>query len=64
MRKAKRTKKILITLLWIFLMLGVGISRVYADISYPSDVMAGFLLGVVWLVICIVGTKGLEYYKI
>ena len=64
MRKAKRTKKILITLLWIFLMLGVGISRVYADISYPSDVMAGFLLGVVWLVICIVATRGLEYYKI
>jgi len=41
----------------------VSLSRIYAGISYPSDVLAGLLLGGLWLAICIVGTKALEYYK-
>ncbi len=49
--------------LWICLMLTVSISRVHAGISYPSDVLAGFLLGGLWLAICVVATKALEYYK-
>ena len=44
-------------------MLIVSISRVYAGISYPSDVLAGFLLGGLWLAICIVATKAFEYYR-
>jgi undecaprenyl-diphosphatase len=61
-RKIKRWSKIIIAILWFIFILLVGMSRVYAGISYPSDVLAGLLIGGVWLVSCIVATKALEYY--
>lgn len=33
--------------------LGVGISRVYLDVHYPSDVVGGFVGGAAWLGFCI-----------
>lgn len=46
---------------WVLTMLIVGMSRIHAGISYPSDVLAGFLLGGLWLAICIVASKILEH---
>ncbi|MGI6425813.1 MAG: VTT domain-containing protein [Tepidanaerobacteraceae bacterium] len=63
LRSKNKFRKITILTLWICLMLIVSISRVYAGISYPSDVLAGFLLGGLWLAICIVATKAFEYYR-
>ncbi|WP_409298290.1 phosphatase PAP2 family protein [Peribacillus sp. SCS-26] len=39
----------------------IGISRVYLGVHYPSDVLAGFAAGGVWLTVCAVGLKYYEY---
>lgn len=49
----------LIVLLSIFMVL-IGISRVYLRVHYPSDVIAGFSMGVIWLVIALWSTKRIE----
>lgn len=49
----------LIVLLSIFMFL-IGISRVYLRVHYPSDVIAGFSMGVIWLVIALWSTKRIE----
>ena len=32
----------------IFMIVGIGLSRVYLGVHYPSDVAAGYLVGTVW----------------
>lgn len=46
----KKTRIILLVtyLLWVFL---IGLSRIYLGVHYLSDVLAGYVLGFVWLLI-------------
>jgi undecaprenyl-diphosphatase len=46
---ARRT---LLAALGAFLVAVVGFSRVYLGVHWPSDVLAGWLIGVLWLTMC------------
>ncbi|MGA9288652.1 MAG: phosphatase PAP2 family protein [Anaerobacillus sp.] len=41
----------------LLLILSIGLSRVYLGVHYPSDVIAGFCAGGVWLIVCIWGLR-------
>src|SRR3989338_2509027 len=45
--------KITVFLATVFLIILVGISRVYLGVHWPSDVLGGYLLGAWWLVVMI-----------
>lgn len=42
-------KRNLLALIYLILMLGIGLSRIYLNVHFPTDVTAGFLLGLIVL---------------
>lgn len=53
-RRAAEHRRVVFALA-ILMTLLVGISRVYLDVHYPSDVAGGWAAGFAWLAICITG---------
>src|SRR5215213_2899449 len=49
--------------LLILLILTIGFSRIYLRVHYASDVIAGFCVGLLWLVICVWTLNKLEKYS-
>lgn len=47
---ASRWWRIVIWTLAVSLILGIGLSRIYLGVHYPSDVLAGYLAATVWTV--------------
>ncbi|PLT30664.1 phosphatase PAP2 family protein [Peribacillus deserti] len=56
----KRAMNWIAGMIFAVVILLIGISRIYLGVHYPSDVVAGFAAGGVWLTVCLVG---LEYYE-
>ena len=54
--------KYLVTVLLVLLIGIIGYSRVYLRVHYASDVIAGFLIGFLWLIISLSVLGGLEKY--
>ena len=52
--------KLLVTVFLVFLIIGIGYSRIYLRVHYASDVAAGFIIGLLWLIISLAVLKGLE----
>lgn len=53
----------LIPALLVLLGISIGISRIYLGVHYATDVIAGFTIGGIWLIACIVGLRALHWYK-
>ena len=54
--------KSLATFLLIMLVLLIGFSRIYLRVHYASDVLGGFIIGLLWLMISLAVIKWLEGY--
>lgn len=52
-----RIAKGIIILISIFIIMMIGLSRIYLGVHFPSDVLAGYAAGGVWLTICLIGLK-------
>jgi undecaprenyl-diphosphatase len=46
---ARREAKLALWVATIVLVLGIGVSRIYLGVHYPSDVLAGYAAGIVWV---------------
>jgi membrane-associated phospholipid phosphatase len=57
-----KTLKWTLTVLLLIIVLLIGFSRVYLRVHYASDVLAGFSLGIVWLVISLRTISKIEKY--
>lgn len=54
--------KWLVTVLVTVLIILIGFSRIYLRVHYASDVAAGFIIGLLWLLISLAVLKWLEGY--
>ena len=54
--------KWLVTVLVTVLIILIGFSRIYLRVHYASDIAAGFLIGLLWLLISLAVLKWLEGY--
>ena len=52
--KMAKWARILLTILFSFLILCIGISRIYLGVHFPSDVAGGFIAGLIWVAFCII----------
>ncbi len=55
--------KALVALLTFVMIVLIGMSRVYLEAHYFSDVLAGYLCGAMWLGVCIAVFDGRRVYK-
>ena len=54
--------KYFLTVLLVILILLIGFSRVYLRVNYASDVLAGFIIGLLWLFISLTVLNRIEDY--
>lgn len=52
--KMPKWLRAVLTALFVFLILSIGISRIYLGVHFPSDVAGGFIAGLIWVAFCVV----------
>ncbi|MEO6796822.1 MAG: phosphatase PAP2 family protein [Candidatus Dormibacter sp.] len=56
----RRSLRVALLLLALALVTAIAVSRIYLGLHYPSDIVAGFLIGVAWALIVRYALSGLE----
>lgn len=59
---SKILKFAIITIL-SFLILSIGVSRIYLGVHFPSDIVGGFAAGFIWVVFCILVLNIFKIFK-
>lgn len=62
-RGMRQWKKMVLTVLLILLASIIAYSRVYLRVHYPSDVIAGFCLSIVWLILSFAVLTRTRFFK-
>lgn len=52
--KMAKWLRIVLTIFFTFLILAIGLSRIYLGVHFPSDVAGGFIAGLIWVAFCII----------
>ncbi|MGA8853307.1 MAG: phosphatase PAP2 family protein [Christiangramia sp.] len=55
--------KIGIILILAFIILSIGISRIYLGVHFPSDIAGGYIAGLIWVIFCILILNLIEIFK-
>ncbi|MDQ3130530.1 MAG: phosphatase PAP2 family protein [Acidobacteriota bacterium] len=56
-RTDKRWQQIIVWISAVVMILLIGISRIYLGVHHPSDVVAGYAVGLIWVITIAVGDK-------
>ena len=61
--KMNRILKVVAILFFAFLLLSIGISRIYLGVHFPSDIAGGFIAGLIWVIFCILLFNVIELFQ-
>lgn len=59
----ERRLKIFYLTIGVLLTFIVGVSRIYEGVHYPTDVLAGWMIGTAWAIVCWIGAQYVVYRR-